>query len=92
MKTCRFCKSVKFSQQGLDTGCLVLCSNNTEYEVKTGGSLELLLRCGHTELWSLIKQKFSPWCVMVLTLQLAHNTRSSIGYQTAIDAHKNKEL
>ena len=38
------------------------------------------------------KTKISVGCVMELALQLTHNSRSSIGYQTVTDAHMNKEL
>ena len=37
------------------------------------------------------KQKFMG-CVTELAFQLTHNSRLSIGYQTVIDAHKNKGL
>ena len=52
----------------------------------------------HVALWlytivvTLTKQKFSVGCVMELALQLTHNSRSSIGYQTVTNAHMNKEL
>ena len=49
-----------------------------------------MLHCGCILL--LTKQKFSMGCVMELALQLTHNSRSSIGYQTVTDAHMNKEL
>ena len=38
----------------------------------------------------LTKQKFSVGCVMELAIQLTHNSRSSIGYQTVTNAHMNK--
>ena len=40
----------------------------------------------------LTKHNFSVRCVMELALQLTHNSRSSIGYQTVTNAHMNKEL
>ena len=46
-------------------------------------------------LWPYIingQTKISVGCVMALALQLIHNSRSSIGYQTVTTAHKNKEL
>ena len=46
----------------------------------------------YTILIILTKQTFSVGCVMVLALQLTHNSRSCIGYQTVTNAHKNKGL
>ena len=56
------------------------------------GSINLVALWLYTIVVILTKQKFSVGCVMELALQLTHNSRLSIGYQTVTDAHKNKGL